>query len=101
MDKRFSAYRWLLKYLEIFVIRSLANPMFSRKLVETLQRVTMEQRAEERVKSKGQFVMNCIEVLPQSERMRAKRNYILNCRNASPSIRSDLTLACIFSNEFV
>jgi len=34
MDKRFSAYRWLLKYLEIFVMRSLANPMLSRKLVE-------------------------------------------------------------------
>jgi hypothetical protein len=30
----------------------LVNPLLSRKLVETLQRVTMEQRAEERVKSK-------------------------------------------------
>jgi len=33
--------------------------------------------------------------------MRATRNYIINCRNAPPSIRSDLTLACIFSNEIV
>jgi hypothetical protein len=40
------------KVFGIFVLRNLANPMLSRKLVETLQRVTMEQRAEERVKSK-------------------------------------------------
>jgi hypothetical protein len=36
---------------KIFVMWSLVNPMVSRKLVETLQRVTMEHRAEERVKS--------------------------------------------------
>ena len=51
MDKRFSAYRWLLKYLKLFVMWDLVNPMLSRKLVEILQRVTMEHRAEERVKS--------------------------------------------------
>jgi hypothetical protein len=57
--------------LELFVMGSLVNPMLSRKLVGTLQRVTMEQRAEERVKSKRLCVMHYIEVqnLPQSERM--------------------------------
>ncbi len=28
----------------------------------------------------------------------ATRNYIINCRNATPSIRSDLIMACVFSN---
>ena len=31
----------------------------------------------------------------------ATRNYITNCRNATPSTRSDLIMACVFSNEIV
>jgi len=29
------------------------------------------------------------------------RNYIMNCSNATPSIWSDLTMACVLSNEEV
>ena len=53
------------------------------------------------IKSECRSVIDRIEVLPQPEKVRATRNYIINCSNATPSIRSDLIMACIFSNENV
>ncbi len=36
MDKRFSAYRWLLKHLELFVMQNLVNPLRPRTWVAAL-----------------------------------------------------------------
>jgi hypothetical protein len=40
------------KVLKLFMMWNLVNPLFSLYWVEALQRATMEQGAEERVKSK-------------------------------------------------